>query len=167
MKDVDASIKASEEIRSACLSFRSRRAARIITRAYDDALRPLGLQAPQLTLLSAIAAAGLKGQRVPVLVDVLAIDPTTISRNLKQLEKGGLAEVVSGPSDRRVRVVTLTGKGREILAAALPLWRAAHRQVEERLGAKMAMHLAEALDGVARLGRDCRAPRERCLPDRG
>lgn len=146
MKDADTSFKASEEIRAACLCFRARRTARIITLFYNEALRPLDIQAPQLTLLAAIAAAGPDGQRAPVLVDQLAIDPTTVSRNMKQLEKAGLARIARASSDGRVRVFTLTDKGRDTLTDALPLWRKAHNDVLKRLGAETASHLKEALD---------------------
>ncbi len=151
MKHVDASFKAAEEIRAGCLCFRVRRASRALTRAYDEALRPLGIQAPQLTLLSAIAAAGPMGQRVPVLVDLLAMDATTLSRNLRQLEKPGLVSLHRAPADRRVRVVRLTDAGRGTLDAALPLWRSAHARLAQKLGEENAQALGKALDeAVAR-----------------
>lgn len=44
-----------------CLCFRARRVARALTRMYDQALRPLGIQATQLTLLNAVAVSGERG----------------------------------------------------------------------------------------------------------
>ncbi|PSJ41838.1 MarR family winged helix-turn-helix transcriptional regulator [Allosphingosinicella deserti] len=121
-------------IRADCLCFRARRVARVITRAYDEALRPLGLQATQLTLMSGIAAAGDGGQPMGRLADILAIDAATLSRNLKLIEKAGFAEIGRDPRDKRVRIVRLTGEGELMLHQALPRWQQAQREVVRSLG---------------------------------
>ena len=133
-----------------CLCFRSRRAARLITRAYDEALRPLGLQATQLTLLNAITMAGEAGSLMSRLADVLAMEISTLSRNLRPLEREGIIEIGRSPEDRRVRVARLTRKGPDLLRAALPLWREAHGRVTDALGRQAADDLRRQLDAARR-----------------
>jgi DNA-binding MarR family transcriptional regulator len=141
----------AQAIRADCLCFRARRASRLITRAYDEALRPLGIQATQLTLMSAIAAAGEFGQTMGSLANVLAIDAATLSRNLRLIEKSGLADIGRSDSDRRVRIVRLTPAGERVLGEALPLWRAAQAEVVRALGgAEEASDLRARLDGAAK-----------------
>src|SRR5690606_30465729 len=112
-----------------CLCFRTRRLSRLITRAYDEALRPIGLQATQLTLLNAIAMGREAGQLMPRIASILAMDATTLSRNLRPLERDGLIVIGRREDDRRVRVARLTAAGEARLEAALPLWQEAHDRI--------------------------------------
>ncbi|WP_146739712.1 MarR family winged helix-turn-helix transcriptional regulator [Hyphomonas pacifica] len=64
------------------------RAARRITREYDDALRPVGLTVTQFGLLNSVDR--YEPDSISELADLLALDRTTLSRNLKPLEKAGL-----------------------------------------------------------------------------
>ncbi len=136
-------------IRSECLCFRARRVSRALTRLYDEALRPLGLQATQLTLLSAIAAGAERGQTMARLTAGLSMDATTLSRNLRPLEKMGLAQVGRSDRDKRVRVAKLTPKGEQMLLQALPLWRQAQDEVVRALGADEAFDLRQRFDATA------------------
>jgi DNA-binding MarR family transcriptional regulator len=149
-------LHAARRMTADCLCFRARRAARAITRLYDEALRPLGLQAPQLTLMNAIAMAGAEGQPMRRLADALALDLTTLSRNLRTLEAAGLVAIGRSKDDRRVRVVSLTGEGERLLVEALPLWSQAHAAVVERLGAEEARTLRTSFDRATQAthGRD-------------
>jgi DNA-binding MarR family transcriptional regulator len=132
-----------------CLCFRSRRVARLITRLYDEALRPIGLEATQLTMLNAIAMAGNDGAKMRWLADQLGMEISTLSRNLKPLERDGAIAINRVPEDRRVRLATLTAKGEEKLAAALPLWRQATDQLGSTLGSQAADELRLGLDLAA------------------
>ncbi len=145
MNHVDVALAIGAE----CLCFRARRVSRVLTRLYDDALRPLGIQATQLTLLSGIAGAGARGQTMPRLTEMLAMDPTTLSRNLRPLEKAGLAVVGRAEKDRRVRIAKLTPAGERVLAEALPLWREAQDRVVAVLGAEEAADLRARFDATA------------------
>jgi DNA-binding MarR family transcriptional regulator len=129
-----------------CLCFRSRRLARVLTRHFDEALRPLGIQATQLTLLAGIAGAGPEGQSMPRLIDLLAMDSTTLSRNLKPLRKQGLVGLETAANDRRARLAKLTPKGERVLSSALPLWRKAQDQLQELFGEDQSFALREQLD---------------------
>lgn len=132
-----------------CLCFRARRTARAITRLYDAALRPTGLQATQVTLMNAIALGPGGAQPMSTLADVLAIELSTLTRNLKALDKEGLVEIARSPADGRVRLARLTGAGKRRLAKALPHWRRAHAAVIATLGEQTAGSLHEALDAAA------------------
>jgi DNA-binding MarR family transcriptional regulator len=132
-----------------CLCFRSRRVARVLTRHFDEALRPLGIQATQLTLLSGIAGAGSTGQTMPRLTALLAMDPTTLSRNLRPLEKAGLLEIARSERDKRVRLARLTAQGERVLAAALPVWREAQDRLAAALGEEAALDLRMRFDTAA------------------
>ena len=131
-----------------CLCFRARRVSRLLTRIYDEALRPLGIQATQLTLLSGIAGPGRQGQSVSRLTEMLAMDPTTLSRNLRPLEKAGLVEIRRSDTDKRVRVIALTSEGERVLIEAMPLWRIAQDRLAAALGSQ-AVPLREQFDAAA------------------
>ncbi len=125
-----------------CVCFHSRRASRLLTQLYDEALRPSGLRATQFTLLLAIR----KNAPVAVreLADLLAMDRTTLSRNLKPLDQEGL--VTSRPGeDRRVREVRLSPLGHETLKEAFPLWKAAQAKTRASLGADGLLSLLDEL----------------------
>ena len=63
------------------------------------------------------------------------MDRTTLTRNLKPLEREGLLSVAPGAVDKRSREVRLTSKGLERLEQALPLWQEAQRMIKQTLGA--------------------------------
>jgi DNA-binding MarR family transcriptional regulator len=131
-----------------CLCFRARRVSRALTRMYDEALRPLGLQATQLTLLNAVTMCGEAGAPMGRLADVLAMDATTLSRNLRPLEKAGLVRMERLPADRRVRLATLTPAGQRMVEEALPLWTRAHERVVAALGTEAAADLRDRFDAT-------------------
>jgi DNA-binding MarR family transcriptional regulator len=132
-----------------CLCFRARRVSRVITRLYDESLRPLGIQATQLTLLNAIAMSGEAGAMMGRLAEVLALDATTLSRNLRPLVALKLVKLGRPPGDRRVRLARLTPAGERLVAEALPLWTDAHRRVVSMLGPEAAAELRDVFDAAA------------------
>lgn len=140
--------RAARAMTADCLCFRARRVSRALTRMYDEALRPLGLQATQLTLLNAVTMCGEGGAPMSRLADVLAMDATTLSRNLRPLEKAGLVRMERLPADRRVRLATLTPAGQRMVAEALPLWTRAHERVVAALGTDAATELRDRFDAT-------------------
>jgi DNA-binding MarR family transcriptional regulator len=131
-----------------CLCFRARRVSRALTRLYDEALRPLGIQATQLTVLNAIAMVGGDGAPMGRLADILVMDPTTLSRNLRPLVHAGLVRIARAPDDRRVRLVRLTPRGERRIQEALPLWTLAHERVVTALGPEAASELRDRFDAT-------------------
>jgi DNA-binding MarR family transcriptional regulator len=114
-----------------CACHRIRMAARAVTRAYDDALRPVGLRATQVSLLAATALEGAVS--ITSLAAAVGMDRSTLTRNLAPLEKEGLLSVGS-EGWRRSRTLALTAKGRTRLQQAIPLWEGAQRRLRQELG---------------------------------
>lgn len=132
-----------------CTCLRMRRATRRITQIYDHALAPGGVTVNQFGLLAHLYGASLAGRpgfAIHVLAVRLGADPTTLNRTLKPLQEKGLARDVADPSDRRVRLVQITEKGRRELAKVMPLWREAQARVEKALGSKSMRALNDLLD---------------------
>jgi len=115
-------------VRDHCLCMHVRRAARALARRCDDALRPVGLTNGQFSLLMS-----LNRPAPPTMGDVatlLAMDRTTLTANVKPLERRGLVEVIADGEDKRSRRLALTDAGRTALAAAVPIWTRVQAEVE-------------------------------------
>jgi DNA-binding MarR family transcriptional regulator len=119
-------------VRDHCLCLHVQRAARALARRFDAALRPLGLTNGQFSLLMALNRP-LPATMAQV-AEVLAMDRTTLTAALKPLARRGLLAVTVDPDDRRGRRMTLTREGRALLAAAVPVWKRSHAQVERAVG---------------------------------
>lgn len=115
---------------------------------YDEELRPLGIQATQLTLLNAVAMGGERGALMSRLTEVLAMDPTTLSRNLRPLEKARLIRIERPSRDRRLRIARITEEGQARIDQALPLWQRAHERIVQALGADAALDLRDSFDAT-------------------
>src|SRR6516164_8808172 len=114
-KAADASLP--QMLLDTCMCHKTRMAARVVTRAYDDALRVVGLRASQVSVLAAVGARGALS--IKSLADTLQMERTTLTRNLRPLEERGY--VVLAPERRyRSRILTLTPVGRAALLEALP-----------------------------------------------
>jgi DNA-binding MarR family transcriptional regulator len=131
-----------------CIAMRVRRMSRIITRVYDDALRPLGLTASQFTLLTSLALQdGVTASEVGYDLD---IEKSTLSRNLKRLLHLGLI-AMDPPAGRRGRGLHLTPAGHQAIVAAYPLWRATQAKAEGLLGGDGRAKLDGLLDHAEKL----------------
>jgi DNA-binding MarR family transcriptional regulator len=119
------------EVRDTCLCLHLQRAARAVARRFDAALRPLNLTNGQFSLLMS-----LNREEAPSIGSVsalLALDRTTLTANLKPLERRGLVKVSIDGADRRSRRLKLTPAGRALLVAAVPIWKQTHAIVEKLL----------------------------------
>lgn len=121
-----------QEVRENCAALRARMAARKLTRSYDKALRPVGLKITQFTLLIAVEEGSVKS--LTALADMLALERSSLVRNVKLLEDEGLIEAAPSGEGRSLGL-RLTKQGRKKLTQALPLWRRAQDEVEGALGA--------------------------------
>ena len=122
------------------------RGARALARRFDQALRPVSLKPGQFSLL--IALNRPEPPPIGVVAEVLAMDRTTLTANLKPLQRRGLIEIQPDPLDRRARRLSLTEKGRTLLAAAVPIWREAHRKLEAALAPGEADQLRQSLKAL-------------------
>jgi DNA-binding MarR family transcriptional regulator len=116
----ELSYEVTPRVRDTCLCLHVQRAARAVARRYDEALRPLGLTSGQFSLMMALNRP--EPPRLGQVSAVLAMDRTTLTANLKPLERRGLVELTSDPEDRRSRRPKLTPAGRKLLAEAMPIW---------------------------------------------
>ncbi|AUX43489.1 MarR family transcriptional regulator [Sorangium cellulosum] len=158
--------RASQIIASQCALVRVRRASRALTRLYDESLRPVGLEATQLTLLVAVATCGDEGVTIGALADGLVMDRTTLTRNLVPLERAGLLRVARAPDDARVRLIFLTRQGERAIEAAFPLWERTQHHVREGLGPSKADELREELGRVVAVATRADKPSPPARPDR-
>lgn len=118
-----------------CYCAASRRLSRSLTARYDAALTTAGLTAAQFETLSTLSVLGPSSGRV--LAQQLALDKTTLSRNLKALVESSLVETARGEDARSV-IYMLSNAGRKRLAKAMPLWQGAHDASLAMLGSQAA-----------------------------
>jgi DNA-binding MarR family transcriptional regulator len=116
-----------------CACHRMRMAARAVTRLYDEELRESGLRATQVSVLVAIAVDEVMS--IAALAKFMGMDRSTLTRNLRPLERDGLVKLGS-EGWRRSRTVEITKKGRSRLKDALPLWEKAQAALRRKLGDK-------------------------------
>jgi DNA-binding MarR family transcriptional regulator len=121
----------THQVRDNCLCLHVQRAARALARRFDDALRPLDLTQGQFSLLMSLNRA--EPARLGDVAALLAMDRTTLTANLKPLERRGLVKIAVDKADKRSRRLLLTPAGRARLAAAAPVWKRAHAQTERLL----------------------------------
>jgi DNA-binding MarR family transcriptional regulator len=130
-------------VRDSCLCLHVHRAARALARRFDDVLRPLDLTNGQFSLLMSLNRP--EPPSLGSVASLLAMDRTTLTANLKPLERRGLLKISVDRQDRRSRRLTLTAAGRRLLARAYPLWKAAHAETEHQLAGISADTLRNAL----------------------
>ncbi|EXL06199.1 MarR family transcriptional regulator [Brucella anthropi] len=118
-------------VRDTCLCLHVQRAARALARRFDDALRPVGLTNGQFSLMMSLNRPSPPPMK-PV-AELLAMDQTTLTAALKPLQRQGWVEIVVNPKDRRERLLQLTPEGKAALAAAVPIWKATHADIEKQL----------------------------------
>jgi DNA-binding MarR family transcriptional regulator len=115
-----------------CLGFKARLLSRVITGIYDDALGEVGLKVSQFSVLSAIANDGTA--RPAELAKLLAMDESTLSRNVARMCARGWLHLEPGDGDRRSHQITVTDKGLALLRKSYPAWQKAQNLASRRLG---------------------------------
>lgn len=127
---------AGSEPRVRCLCATVRRAARLLNRRYEEALAPAGVTSSQFEMLMVLRHAGAVDQTR--LAELLEIDQTTLSRNLRGLERERWITEERSATDARRRVYRLTPVGTVVLTEAQQRWREVHAKMEHALGEPMA-----------------------------
>ena len=133
----------------ACTCFRVRRAARRVTQLYDHFLAASGLRITQFSLLANLRHAG--PLTMTELADRMAMDRTTLTRNLRPLQRQGLVAVAVG-DDRRRRLLTVTPAGERAYRSGIGQWSKAQAAVQEELGADTVRELHRLLERTMTLG---------------
>ncbi|MDF0597419.1 MarR family winged helix-turn-helix transcriptional regulator [Psychromarinibacter halotolerans] len=150
MRD-DLPYAATLEVRDRCLCLHVQRAARALARRFDEALRPFGLTNGQFSLLMSLNRP--EPPRISDLVELLAMDRTTLTAALKPLTRRGLVEVRRDEKDARSRRLLLSAEGEAVLAQALPVWRATHEEVDALLASPDKVEdLRQDLNAISRTG---------------
>jgi DNA-binding MarR family transcriptional regulator len=144
-------VECARRIADECPSMRARQASRLLSRVVDEELRSLPIQSSQLSLLVAVARHGDQGAALRALAQRLVMDPTTLTRNLKPLERAGLLRVARSPADRRARIVVLTKAGERTIEAAFPLWERAQKRLRGSFGESRVKRLGTELGGIVAL----------------
>ncbi|MEO0982912.1 MAG: MarR family winged helix-turn-helix transcriptional regulator [Pseudomonadota bacterium] len=144
--DGDLPLSVTHEVRDRCLCLHVQRAARALGRRFDEALKPVGLTHGQYSLLISL-------NRPPPTIGetahLLAMDRTTLTANLKPLERRGLVTMEPDAEDRRTRRLKLTDAGRAVLKAAVPIWRRTHDEIDALIQLQDPAALKESLVRLA------------------
>jgi len=133
------------EIGKACVCGNLRKASRLISQIYDEFLKPSGLKATQSALLMTIKS--FERATISKLAKWTIMDRTTVTRNLKVLEKKGLVKIQLG-EDQRKKVVTITDKGIDVLLSGYPFWEEAQHHVAEIIGEDKSNHIVKELSDM-------------------
>jgi DNA-binding MarR family transcriptional regulator len=115
--------KQTPSIEFDCVAQNLRRAARLVTRRYEEALRPVDLTASQFTILQALQG----GRKVPqgMLADILGFEQTTMTRLAALMLKRALIKSEPDPDDKRGRLLSISKDGATLYEKAAPLWQKA------------------------------------------
>lgn len=126
-----------------CTLLRLRRTTRRITQIYDHHLAPLGLRITQYSLLGSLV--GQPATPIGSFADVMGMDRTTLTRNIRPLIRAGWIELTAG-DDRRQRAIALTPEGKAIFRRGVPLWRQAESELRATVGSEAIVQLQGLLD---------------------
>ena len=144
----DLPIETTLEVYNRCLCFGVHRAARTLARRFDEAFAPLGISHGQYSLM--ISLNRPDPPRLGEAAAFLAMDRTTLTANLKPLERQGYVKIVPDKDDKRSRRLILTTAGRRILAAAVPIWRRTHDKVDTLLATSPAALRGQLMEVAAK-----------------
>lgn len=142
--------KAPSDLLAECACFDLRKAARAVSRMYDEFLRDQGLNVTQFSLLRLIGAE--KELSISTLGDCMVMERTSITRALAPLERDRLIQSRPG-ADKRIRIVFLTNKGRKLVTDAEPKWRRAQAALMEAIGEDRWRAMRTALRDATRMVR--------------
>jgi DNA-binding MarR family transcriptional regulator len=137
-----------------CAGLAIRLAARRVTRFLEERMEATGLSLAQFGLMTQIAAAG--DDTIGALAERAGLDQSTLSRNLRGLERDGLVEIAAVERDLRRRAVWLTEAGARRLEAALPAWRRAHEVLAAVVEPRAVRRVAAAAASLAGGGPEAR-----------
>lgn len=124
-------LESYQKINAVCCCFNLRKVTRAVTQFFDRQLESADIRATQFTLLLTLTASS--GKTLTEMAQGLVMDRTTLTRNLKPLEKTGLIMTIP-LVDKRTKGYILTEKGKLTIQKALPLWKKAQEHLVGQLG---------------------------------
>jgi DNA-binding MarR family transcriptional regulator len=125
-----------------------RRCQQIAVAIFLDACAEFDLTPLQFAVLESLCNDGPQDQ--VTLGGTTAMDRTTITVVLRNLEGRGLLRREKSRRDQRSKIVTVTSAGKRLLEAALPAVEAAQRRITAPLDADEAERLLELLEKLAK-----------------
>jgi DNA-binding MarR family transcriptional regulator len=146
--DDDAIMPSEQEIAGTCVAFKVRSASRAVSRHYDHAFRPVDLRVTQFTVLNLLALG--RTMTMAALANRLAMDRTTLVRNLVPLERRGLV-LLNGEGRPNPTTISLSAAGRTKLEEAIPLWEKAQASLRSGIGEACFEKTLAALDELIRI----------------
>lgn len=117
-----------------CFNLAMRQSNRILTQFYEERLAQVGVKSGQFALLRAINK--LKQTTNKELQEILVIDQTTLSRNLKPLIRDNLLVISTDEQDQRRKLIRLSSAGEKLYLEVLPIWQNIQRELVDKLGSK-------------------------------
>jgi len=135
------------DVAAECPGFQARATARALTRYYNVCFKSLGLTAEQFSLLVGIGA--VEGATIIDLAVSAGVDATTLSRNVQNMELRGLVRSEGGRG-RAGKRLHLTRSGHQLMADALPVWKAAKDTLSIKMGADRLRSATRAMEELAR-----------------
>lgn len=130
-KFAEITLAATLLVRDTCLCLHTQRAARTLARRFDLELKTAGITSGQFSVLMSLNRP--EPPNLGSVAALLAMDRTTLTANLKPLERRDLVEASADPKVGRVRLLRLFPAGRAVLAEAGPIWRRVQAQIEQVL----------------------------------
>jgi len=124
-----------------CFNLAMRKSSRLITQFYEEKLKCLGLKVGQFSILRAVSFQKETTNRE--LQNILVLDQTTLTRNLKPLFRDEYLQSSSDPNDGRLKTIRLTQSGRDLYEQALPIWQQAQQDILSKLGEDKAEKIHE------------------------
>jgi DNA-binding MarR family transcriptional regulator len=128
---------------SGCSAFKLRQLSRRVSQHFDRVVGGAGLKTTQYSLLSHIVRLG--PVRPGELATAMAMDASTLTRNLQPLVAQGWVEVGPG-DDGRSRFVSATDAGRDKRAQAQREWKQAQGAFNAQIGAARVVRLHALID---------------------
>ena len=129
-----------------CLNLSLRKADRVINHVYNRHLAECGLSVSQFSVMRAMHYAGTCTSQV--IQDILVLDQTTLSRNLKKLVSDGMDVMKEDKGDRRRKLLSLSAKGKIMFSAGEKQWKLAQNEMRETLGNSIADQIIELSDAI-------------------
>lgn len=141
----------SRDINQECFAFALRRSSRAVSQIYDHAFMVLGLRSTQFNLL--VGMSKYQAKTLTELALWLVMDRTTLTRNLKPLERAGLI-CSAATSDKRSKAYALTDQGKDLVEKAMPLWQQIQNSLDRVLGNEFRPEFIKNLNYVIEKSRD-------------
>ncbi len=129
--DEKQTLKLIETVGRECLAGRVRKLSRVITGIYDRTMQPHGIKVNQAGILIMLSLV-----EKPTAGDIcryFQMEKSTVSRNVERMRKQGWIEASEGEGTLS-QVLTVTPKGKKMLADIYGKWEKAQREVSELLG---------------------------------